>query len=718
MQVQSRWFKNLRSLSCSITIFLLLMSVLSMKASAATISKSSAGITVTVDPNGRYDIAVSNPAWTFGGNIGRPLTNIAVTTGTDNVGDYDETSFDYSVGASAADDSSRHAGIRAYHIKPVVLFTLQYLNEASNTEPFPVLQTYPQDLFHLTYRGIFGHYDFSQFGTDSSWTFFDASANTFILSPASDFMIAKTAFGPSQEIFSGIDGRIASLPQGFTHQTLLTVGNGINSTFEIWGRAMTDLQGKVRPASDADVSLAYLGYWTDNGAVYYYNFKPELGYEGTLLAVRDEFANKGIPLGYMQIDSWFYPKGAAADWRDHGGIYQYVADPSLFADGLDGFQQQLGLPLVTHARWIDPASPYRQQYQISGNVSVDPQYWDDIIGYLKSAGVVTYEQDWLGAQAQTAFNLNDPDAFMNNMARANLENGLTMQYCMALPRHYLQTSKYDNITTIRTSDDRFERRKWDSFLYASRLASALGVWPWSDVFMSSELENLLISNLSAGPVGVGDRVGALNKSNLLRVVRNDAVIVKPDVPLAPLDQSFLNDAQGLQSPMVAATYSDLGGMKAFYVFAYNRGSDTTAVFTPSSLGLTGSVFVYNYFTNVGTRINATDTFSEDMTSGRAYYILVPIGQSEIAFLGDAGQFVSLGQKRIIQVADDGTLQATIAFASGEAFRTIHGYSATAPVVTAIKGAAGLPTYDPTSQLFTVDVSPDADGVAIIAMNPS
>ena len=122
---------------------------------------------------------------------------------------------------------------------------------------------------------------------------------------------------------------------------------------------MTDLQGKTRPANDADPTLNYLGYWTDNGATYYYKFDPTLGYAGTLLAVANSFKQEGIPLGYMQLDSWWYPKGSSDTWQGNGtkrgGIYAYVA--ALFPNGLQAFQQQLGLPLVTHARWIDTSSP-------------------------------------------------------------------------------------------------------------------------------------------------------------------------------------------------------------------------------------------------------------------------------------------------------------------------------------------------------------------------
>lgn len=715
------FFKPMRNLRHYLAALFLFAPALSVGVDAATTISTSSNITVTADSSGAYSVKLQDPEWLFAGDIGRPLADITINCGTDNIGDYDEIDFNYTVDAPAAganlQATSRQAGIRAYHKKPIVLFVAQYLDDASNTAPFPQLTTYPQGLFHLTYRGIFGHYDFNQFGADSPWLFFDSDANAFILSPASDFMEASTAFGTSGEISSGIDTRIASLPAGLTHRTFLVVGKGINKTFETWGQAMTDLQGKTRPANDADLPLTSLGYWTDNGATYYYYFEPTLGYEETLLAVRDDFAQQGIPLRYMQLDSWFYPKGARADWSDRsGGIYQYVADLALFPRGLADFQQRLGLPLFTHARWIDANSPYRQQYQMSGNVSIDPQYWDDVISYIQSAGVVTYEQDWLGAQAQTAFNLNDPDAFMDNMARATSENGLTMQYCMALPRHYLQTSRYNNITNMRTSDDRFNRNKWDAFLYASRLAGALGVWPWSDVFTSSEMGNLLLSTLSAGPVGVGDPIGSLNKANLLRVVRNDGVIVKPDVPIVPLDESFFNDAQNLNRPMVASTYTDFGAVKVFYIFAYDRGPDTIAAFTPVFLGLVGSVYVYNYFTGGGTLMDAGDTFSESVDSGPAYYIVVPIGPSGIGFLGDAEQFVSLGHKRISGLTDTGILEATVVFADGEYSRTVRGYSPSQPRVTAAKGVVDSVTYDPSTQLFAVVISPDADGNAIIDIN--
>ena len=99
------------------------------------------------------------------------------------------------------------------------------------------------------------------------------------------------------------------------------------------------------------------------------------------------------------------------------------------------------------------------------------------------------------------------ELFMDAMAKAAGKERIALQYCMPLPRHFLQGTRYSNLLTIRVSGDRFVKGHWTSFLFNGRLASALGEWPWTDVFMSSETSNLLLSTLSASMVGVGDALG-------------------------------------------------------------------------------------------------------------------------------------------------------------------------------------------------------------------
>jgi hypothetical protein len=356
------------------------------------------------------------------------------------------------------------------------------------SETFPAISSYPAHLHHLSYTGVFGGFSFERLGSDGPWIFFDDQANAFILSPASHFMNAVLTLGPRNELISAVTADGGQIPSGFVATTALVIERGINRTFESWDRFLTDLAGKRRPANDADVGLRYLGYWTDSGARYYYAFELALGYAATLLEVRDEFSRMGIPLGYVQLDNCFYGKGHDDNQSSdllRGGTYFYQASKELFRDGLADFHRKLGVPLIAHNRWIDEHSPYRKTHAMSGNVSIDPGLWAALMGYLRAADVRIYEQDWLSGPAVPERDLNSGEQFMDTMASAARGAGLTLQYCMPLPRHFLQGTRYPNLTTFRVSGDRFRKGRWPTFLFNGRLASALDEWPWSDVFMSS-----------------------------------------------------------------------------------------------------------------------------------------------------------------------------------------------------------------------------------------
>ena len=138
------------------------------------------------------------------------------------------------------------------------------------SEPFVSISSYPHNLNHLTYTSTFGGFSFERFGTDGPWVFFDDQANTFIFSPASHYMNATLSLGPNHELVSALSADNEEIPVGFVAMSALVIAPGINCAFDIWGRFLTDLTGKKRPANDADFTLKYLGYWTDHGARYYY----------------------------------------------------------------------------------------------------------------------------------------------------------------------------------------------------------------------------------------------------------------------------------------------------------------------------------------------------------------------------------------------------------------------------------------------------------------
>ncbi|HKD07571.1 MAG TPA: hypothetical protein VKB79_16840 [Bryobacteraceae bacterium] len=657
------------------------------------------GVTASVSANGAWSVFAPAQNWTFSGTVGANTQFTHADSGSDNLGTYQEIAFAYSIRGT-----HRAAAIRLYPNRPVVLFFSLYNDASANAAPFPLISAYPS-LPHLSFNGEFAVPDFKNLHPDSPWAFFDSAYNTWILSPAANYMTAQMAMDSSGNITGGIADGITSLPAGFTHATALTIGVGVNATFDAWGQAITDLTQKQKPANDADTLLKNVSYWTDNGATYYYN-PGAAGYMGTLDAVRANFDAIGIRLGSLQLDSWWYPKGPDNSWSSHMGIWTYTAAPSLFQPSLAGFQAGLKVPLITHARWIDGNSPYRTQYVISGNVATDPQYWEDIGSYLQAADVKVYEQDWLGEGAQTSLNLTDPYLFLGNMAASMAKRGINIQYCMATPKHFLQSTNYPNVTTIRTSNDRFGSNRWTEYFYSNRFASSVGLWPFSDVFMSSETENAIAALLSGGPLGVGDAVGALSGTNLARAARADGVIVKPDTTATPIDSVFAADGSGIDTPMIASAATDFGsGLRASYIFAYARGANNTVVIDPAAFGIAGPSFLYDNLAGTGVYLNRGQTYTFQLTSSAGYYALVPVGPTGIAFLGDHNQFVTLGRQRVSSVSDDGTLNVTVAFAPGERVRTIFGYSPQAVSVKSISGANRDVEWDPSTGIFTALLMP-------------
>lgn len=694
----------------------LLCAALCITASArgASLLESTTGISVTVTRDGSYTIQPASPRWTFAGAVGGGVTNIVENTGHDNAGDFREITFD------SKSSPARHFGIRTWPGRPGVLFTESVPDACANPPAFPSFTTVPLTDHNMSFAGTWCGAKYDLTGKEGPWVFFNDSADAAILSPAANFMVARLSIGGNGAIDSRIDGAIATLPQAFTHSTLLVFDRGINRAFDTWGHLLTDIQGKVRPPNDGDTLLKYIGYWTDNGSAYYYNYDPAKGYEGTLLAVRDDFQRMGVPLGYMQLDSWWYRKGETGDWNPQPdqwnfGIHTYVAHPDLFPNGLASFRERLGVPLVTHARWIDPKSPYRTTYSISNNVATDPKYWSNVAAYLKESGVATYEQDWLDSRATASFNLSDQAAFMDNMAQAFAAKGITLQYCMPTPRHLLQGAKYSNLTTVRVSDDHFERGFWPQAIYASRLASSIGAWPWVDVFSSNEAANLMLATLSAGVVGASDALGAAEVRNLRRAARPDGVLVKPDVPLVPSDWTYLNEARNGPGPMVAFSYSEHQQGRAAYVVAFKRAGVTQAAFTPAEAGLTGSVYVYDVKNQSGALSDAGSPVAIDLSDDWRSLVAVPVSRGGIALVGDLGKFAPRGRARITSISDrDVSTDVAIAFAAGEKKVTLTGYSQALPYVT---GDATDLTWSPDTQLFTVAVPSGGDNSAHITLAP-
>jgi len=681
------------------------------------------------EANATYEVTWKKHDWTLAGNFPAPINTLTTTRGSDSVGGYQEIGFSWKEG-----QLPMTGRIRVYEEKPLVLFS-GTCEVAAEKPPasFPNFTKIPANL-HIFSHSLkeFAVPQFSANEISTPWLLFDDQANALLISPATNFFVASMAGDGRQRIASGYNSNLRELPAGFTHRTLLAFGEGINRTWDTWGDALLTLQDAKRPRYDADHILKYLGYWTDNGASYYYNYDQEKGYAGTLQTLVERYRAEQIPIRYLQLDSWWYSKSTTGadgikgkakkveklpegEWNRYGGTLEYRAHRDLFPDGLAAFQKSIRLPLITHGRWIDSTSPYHERYKISGVAAVDPKWWDDTADYLKSSGVITYEQDWcdriFSYSPEFSSRVGVGESFLDNMARACKERGITMQYCMAYACYFMQGCRYENLTTIRTATDRFGPVRWNDFLYVSRLAASLGMWPWADVYNSTERDNVLLSTLSAGAVGIGDRLGTETKTNLLRAVRTDGVIVKPDAPIVPLDRCYIADAQHIERPLISSTFTEDDGVRTAYVFAFNRSKSLASEvrFSPAELGLIGPVYVRDDFNDTARRMDAGATFSAPLSKGAtAFYVVTPVGKSGITFLGDRDKFISTGKQRIASALDEADkLTVSVVFAEGENTITLHGYSDSAPKISTQNGKFSPVAYDSNRNYFTVAIQVDS-----------
>jgi hypothetical protein len=132
--------------------------------------------------------------------------------------------------------------------------------------------------------------------------------SAIVVGTASHFMASShiTSSDGQGRINAGLLGSVQEVPKGFVSETLIVASmHGVNAAVSDFGGALLRRSGKnkTRPA---DFTSDYLGYYTDNGAYLYYHFNGAnaTGYTTGLLDVLAAGKRVGVPLRYLQFDSW------------------------------------------------------------------------------------------------------------------------------------------------------------------------------------------------------------------------------------------------------------------------------------------------------------------------------------------------------------------------------------------------------------------------------
>ena len=110
-----------------------------------------------------------------------------------------------------------------------------------------------------------------------------------------------------------------------------------------------------------------------------------------------EVDGKGIPMRYLQIDSyWYYKVG--------GGVSNWTATPEAFPGGLKKLSADTNWTYVAHNRYWSPAVAYAKQnggqYDFiiekgHNAIPTSQAFWDYLMASSKEWGMAVYEQDWL-----------------------------------------------------------------------------------------------------------------------------------------------------------------------------------------------------------------------------------------------------------------------------------------------------------------------------------
>jgi hypothetical protein len=355
-------------------------------------------------------------------------------------------------------------------------------------------------------------------------------------------------------------GSMLAIPPNYNHSMIIFYSShGINEGIRQFGQTMQKAYNRTNQHRLNDLTINYLGYYTDNGGYYYYNTEQGMNYEETIVNVHHQIP---LPFHYIELDSWWYYKGSG------NGVSYWTARPDIFPDGLQTVHRRLeNISLAAHNRYWAYDNVYQQNYSFILDENKEKSlpigndsFWIDLFTQAREWGLVLYEQDWLITQTieflPTRTDIDIGHQWLMSMGEAGEKIGMNIQYCMGLSRHILQALQISRVTHARVSADYASHLTNPTSLewaigVSSMFADAMGLAPFKDVFWSTSLQpgslykpsaievlpdrEILIATLSTGPVGSGDAINYTNTERIMKCCRQDGLILKPDRPLTMIN---------------------------------------------------------------------------------------------------------------------------------------------------------------------------------------
>ena len=159
------------------------------------------------------------------------------------------------------------------------------------------------------------------------------------------------------QLMFGLPSTVKSTQAGFHLETVISYSSrGFYQGVQKWGGELMKEHGKTTARRESDNTVNYLGYWTDNGAFYYYNTEPNKDYGETMMDIYGHLHDDiKAPVRSWNYDSWFYYKctwyGPPVNGHHHGSaVKNWTAMPEVFPNGMNDLYQDATLPVIAHNR--------------------------------------------------------------------------------------------------------------------------------------------------------------------------------------------------------------------------------------------------------------------------------------------------------------------------------------------------------------------------------
>ncbi|CAF3984657.1 unnamed protein product [Rotaria sordida] len=707
-------------------------------------------INISVDQQGGYNISVNGRIWLrsaqtaiytddkwFSSADGSlSLINITYAQGNDsNLGIWNETQLIYDLVRSEI--HTKIVGhIRQWNSISAITFHL-------NTGDQMMINTIPLDMEHV--RTVFpsfyieqidendqrGYFTFSGMMTgevdrhagnwDSSSAVIDSGMeggpivifnftqqgenDLLILSPFSQFM--ATSLSQTTNILQcGVLGSIISIPENYNYSMIIFYSSkGINEGIREWGKTMQQAYNRTNQYRLNDLTINYLGYYTDNGAYYYYNTEKEINYEETLINIYHQIR---LPFHYIQLDSWWYYKGL----KD--GVSQWTARPDIFPDGLEIVHRRLeNLPLAAHNRYWSYDTIYKHNYSFALDKQTEKalpigndSFWIDLFNQAYNWGLILYEQDWLNHQTidflPIRTDIHIGHNWLMSMGKAGEKLGINIQYCMSLSRHILQALEIPRVTQTRVSNDYALHliipiiSQWNIGI-SSMFADAIGLAPFKDVFWSRSLEHgspypslsmeilpdreILIATLSTGPVASGDGINYTNIERIMKCCRKDGLILKPDRPLTMIN-ILISDWAFYKSVSQGELYSTrtIINNQTFHIIFASAMKRDYLIYPSMIEAQSGIIWSYNNANVVSTfdNTNPLNVLAKQCNDlSICLWYVSPLwefndsAKTKYAFLGEWNKWTAVSQQRIDSIVTNPEKTQTIITLQGERYEIVQ-----------------------------------------------